>query len=147
MKSMSASNRVLMWAGVALAALIAVAFALNAFGVTEYDPDSPEGVVQAYLNAVLDGDEDIARQYLSPALRERCEDGDDFFRFRDERDARVALTETRLTDDGAVVDVRVTEGSPDLFDSSAYTHEESYRLIETEDGWLIDQHSWPWYGC
>ncbi len=147
MKSVSSSNRVLIWAGVALLGLVAVAFALNTFGVTEYDPDSPEGVVQAYLTAVLEGEDETASRYLSPALRERCDEDDEFFRFRDEPDARVALTETRLTDGGAVVDVRVTEGSPDLFGSSAYTHEESYRLIETEDGWLIDQRSWPWYGC
>jgi len=134
------------WAAAALAVLIAIGFALSTSGVTEYEDGTPEATVQGYLNAVLDGDERAASTYLSAELLERCED-DSFIRFRDETSARIALTDTRVTGAAAVVEVRVSEGSYGLFDSSDYSHDEIYRLIQTEDGWLIDQLSWPWYGC
>jgi len=146
MKRLSRSNQILAWTGIVVVALIVATLAVGGGSITNYAADTPEGVVQRYLDAVLDGDSDQAVEYLTRDQRDRCEE-DEFFRFGRDISARVALTEADVDGDSATVAVRVTEGSAGLFDSYEYSHDETYRLIRLDGAWLIDQVSWPWIGC
>ncbi len=145
MKKFSTSNQILIWGAVVVAVLLVVATVLNATNEVTLDPESPEGVVQLFVVAALDGEDDEAMSYLSPPLRERCQ-ADRFFGFRDEG-ARVALVDTRLDGDTAEVDIIVTEGSYGLLDTNEYRHDESFELNLSEAGWQITEFNWPWYEC
>ena len=146
MKDMTPSNRILAWAGIGVAVLLAVATVLNLTGTSDLDPDSPEGVVQLFVNAALDGDEEEALGFLTPELRDACE-AELFQPHFSEQTARVALIERRLDGDIAHIEVRVTEGSYDLFDSYDYSHDESFTLTLSAEGWRVTEQTWPWYEC
>jgi hypothetical protein len=156
MKKLSSSNRILVWGGGGVVALLVVAGILNATrATTVLDPTTPEGVVQLFVTEILDGNEREARQYLSDELREECET-EFFFSGRYGEFTTVALVETSFYDDGdgAEVEVTVTEGSYGLLDSYSYSHEgfysyshEGFQLERTGTGWLITNGTWPWWGC
>lgn len=146
MKRLSRSNQILAWTGIVVVALIVATLALGGGSVTTYPADTPEGVVQRYLDAVLDGDSDVAAGYLTAEQQDRCQE-EEFFRFGRDISARVALTDAEIDGDRATVRVRVSEGSSGLLDSYEYTHDETYRLTRVDGAWLIDQVSWPWIGC
>ncbi len=107
------------------------------------DPATPEGTVQLFVTAVLDGDDRAAVAILDPTLGcsvplpQRGLSG-----------TRVtfAVAGTRVFGDRASVDIDVTEyrsGGP--FDSSS--HRESYQLVAHDGGWLITGEPWPVYVC
>ena len=147
-KELSSSNRILVWIGIVVVVAIVVAAVLNGSSVKMYGADTPEGVVQRYVNAVLDGDETTAGQYLAPGVAAEC-DGDEFYiRYRYDESTRVSLLKAFvLNDSSATVEIRVTEGSYGLLDSYEYDHEELLELERYESGWLISRQTWPRYGC
>ncbi len=147
MKQLSSSNKILVWIGALVVLAIVVASVLNSSAVTTYAADTPEGVVQRYVNAVLDGDEDAADAYLTTELATECENEEFPILYREDDSARVALLDSSISGDTARVDVRVTEGSYGLVDSYEYDHEETFDLERTENGWLISDQTWPRYGC
>ena len=147
MKNLSPSNRILAWIAIAILATGVIAAVLNGSNVTEYAESTPEGTVQRYVNALLEGDDEAADQYLTPTQRAECS-ADDSFRFvRHTDDARIALLESDVDGGSARLTVRVTEGSFGLFDSSEYSHDERYELEQIDGSWLIDDQTWPRYGC
>ena len=63
---MKSSNRFLLWFGIGLAALVVITVLLVAFSgknVTNYPENTPEGVVQRFLQAVQSGDYQKAYGY------------------------------------------------------------------------------------
>lgn len=89
-------------AGIALVVVIAVIAVFVRSAPVSYDESTPEGVVQRYAQAVVDGDIDTALTYLDPEIAESCEEvptGTD--------DVRVTLLETTERDDSARVEVLV----------------------------------------
>ena len=147
MKNLSNSNRILVWIAIAIGVALIVAAIFNTSATTSYGADTPEGVVQRYLDASLDGAPEEADQYLTQSLRDDCID-DEFMRFGPKQDgARVALLASDIDGATARVTVRVTEGSFELFGSSEWTHEELYVLEQSNGGWLINHQTWPRYGC
>ncbi|WP_173921611.1 hypothetical protein [Agromyces sp. Marseille-P2726] len=109
----------------------------------QLDASSPEGVVQRYATAVIDGDEDAAMEYLVPELADSCERVDPGV-----RDLRVTLDSTAEREDTADVRVLISisyDGG--LFGSSDYEEEGTFDLVADDGGWLIESAPWPLTIC
>lgn len=108
------------------------------------DESTPEGVVQRYSAAVIDGDEAAAIEYLVPELGDSCErtgigpvDG-----------MRVTLVSTTERDDSADVKVlMITSYDSGLFGSSEYEEEAVFDLVAADGGWLIETAPWSLSIC
>lgn len=108
------------------------------------DESTPEGVVQRYSAAVLEGDEATASEYLVPELADPCVPtvtgpADDL---------RVTLASTTKRDDTADVRVLITvtyEGG--LFGSSDYEEEGEFDLVRAGGEWLIESTPWQLAIC
>ena len=121
-------------------ALIAV-FARG--GPVEFAEDTPEGVVQRYSQAVIDGDADAAKTYLVAEIAESCtrvRTGSD--------DYRMTLVETTERERSARVDVLIATvyGSGPL-GTDEYESDESFELVKEGDGWLIEIAPWQLTIC
>ena len=131
-------------------ALVALVVAGVAAGVLRQpavlDPASPDGTVQAYVQAVLDGDWDRARSHVDDGLAARCTVLD--FRHSWVPDGLTAvLADVRLDDDCAEVEVRLrTTAQPGLFDTG-YRTTETFDLVRTGTTWHITGQPWPVYDC
>ena len=108
------------------------------------DESTPEGVVQRYSAAVIEGDEAAAIEYLVPERGDSCErietgpvDG-----------MRVTLVSTTERDDSADVEVlMVTSYDGGLFGSSEYEEEAVFDLVAADGGWLIEAAPWQLSIC
>jgi hypothetical protein len=145
---------------VATAVTVAVLIALSVLIValrpaqTAFDPDTPEGTVQAYVAAVIDGDLALARSHFAADLAARCPASVFGTRTREalwwgeaERrdDWHVRLLETATLSDGQVrVRVRVerTVASPP-FDVGSMTSEHAFVLVLEDGAWRIAAYDWP----
>ncbi len=108
------------------------------------DASTPEGVVQRYSAAVVDGDEAEAARYLTDGALERC----DKFVEQVPDGMRITLASTTVRDDTA--DVRVTivvgdSGGP--FGGSGYSVDDVFDLVKVEGDWRIDSAPWPLVVC
>ncbi|TXN28767.1 hypothetical protein [Lacisediminihabitans profunda] len=99
------------------------------------DASSPEGVVQRYSTAVIDGDEKKAAGYLVAATRDGC------VRF----DApltdniRVTLVSTRVRADSADVRVSIAQSFDNgPFGTSESQFEDVFSLVKQGGDWLIE---------
>ncbi len=111
----------------------------------DLDPKTPEGVVQAYLQAVFDGDYPVAAAQLSP--RSGCDVSDVASAYAPQS-ARVVLDRSVVEGDQAVVTVDVTEGSGDgPFESSGYTHKERITVQRESGVWMITGSPWLLSPC
>lgn len=137
-------NRVLL-ALVGLVAAVAVAAAVVAVNrqPAELDPRLPEGVVQGYLQALLDGDYEAAAGYLSNG----CEAEDLAQQWLPEQ-VRVGIRDVRVNGDNAVVEVDVVEISGGgLVSDYSYRHSEELWLRRGVSGWQLSGSPWPVYYC
>lgn len=108
------------------------------------DPTSPEGTVQAYTVAVLDGDRESATALLTRELRDGCE------RLEPDPtlDIRLTLVSTKVSGDRAVVRVSIANdygGGP--FAGGSYETEESFVLLRDGGDWLVDTAPWQLTIC
>lgn len=127
---------------VVLVAVIAVAVR-GGQRSTDFDVATPEGTVQAYLRDVFDNDLEQAATYLDPDGECTLED------LRDEyyQDAgRVVLIDTDTSESEARVAVDVVYPSEPL-DTDAYTERQTYRLVSTDDRWVLRGTPWPLFTC
>ena len=143
-RSLSPDARIVVWAGAALALLVLVAVAFTFVPRPQFDPATPEGVVQRYLQAVVEGRRTEARSYLSDRLQRECEPG--FPRYTSRDAYRIELMESVVDGSTAEVHVMVAEQDGGLFDYY-YEFSVSYSLVSTGGGWRITDQEWPWYGC
>jgi hypothetical protein len=103
------------------------------------DPTTPEGVVQRYAAAVLDGDYVTALE-LSTRDAGTCHGADAPAERR-----RVVLRDTSVRGDTATVTVRIVTGEGPF--GSEWESEERIVLV-TEDGmWLVDIAPWQLSVC
>lgn len=107
------------------------------------DPATPQGTVQLFVTAVIEGDDASAVAVLDPALGCRVP-----LPRRGWTGTRTgfAVVGSRVAGDRASVEIDVTEyrtGAP--FDTSS--HRESYQLLAHNGGWLITGEPWPVYVC
>lgn len=143
----SRPNRILAIVVGLIAALAIVAGVLSATRtVTEYDRGTPEGAVQGYLSAVIDGDHQEAVEFLADESPCTVEDLDQAYL---PDGVRVALRDTEVDGDSARIEVDVmTSGGP--FGSSEFTERVTFRLNragEPGSHWLITGTPWPMYMC
>lgn len=107
----------------------------------ELDPATPEGTVQLFVLAVIDGEDEKVVDYLDPALGCRAPLPEVY------RPSRIsmAVAESTTTGQTARVVLDVTEQAGGFLDSS--THREVFDLRADGDGWILTGHPWPIFSC
>lgn len=110
----------------------------------QLDESTPEGVVQRYSAAVIDGDEAEATGYLVPEAAEDC--------IRLETAPvdrmRVTLVSTTERDDTADVDVLISWSYDDgPLGGSGIEERGVFDLVLADDGWRIERAPWPLTIC
>ncbi|RYV50907.1 hypothetical protein [Pengzhenrongella frigida] len=109
------------------------------------DADTPAGVVQEYLQAVLAGDYPAAADLISPSSP--CDAADVAQAYLPET-ARVVLDRTTVDGDRAVVTLDVTENAGDgPFGDSGYSHTERINVAREGGAWKITGSPWLLYSC
>lgn len=136
------SRRVLVVISTVVAALLGVAVVLALQPPPEFDPLTPEGTAQGYIQAMLDGDEGLAFSYLTETLRDECTIAE--LRHVKPHDARVVITRTEVDGADAELEVEITETyGQGPFDVSSYTFDETFVMERHGDKWLIAKVPWP----
>lgn len=159
---MTASNKWLIGMGAALGVLVVVAVIgalISDGGQPELFPaDTPEGITQRYVLAMIDGDFDEAWGYLSPELQSGCtlEEWREVARRQSHlEDSQILLDEVhQINDAEATVSLKRRRFiQPDPFDLSfsaedSTHHFEDFRLKKQEDNaWRISRLPWPVFRC
>ena len=143
----SSGNRILLWTGAVVGVLLAAAAAVTYTRDAALDPETPEGVVQSYLSAMIDGRRGKARTYLSDRLRRECVMESSYYLRGGPY--RIEWLDTTIEGRTAYVDVRVTEEW--LLEPSS-SHYPLFVLAYQEEGedgrsWRITHQDWPWRRC
>ena len=139
----------LLWA---LAALAAAALVIGAIANVLHSPTplaagSPEQVVQAYLQAVFDGDYSDAREYLAEDVARSCSTAD-FRQAWIPQSLTAALEDVRVDGDTVEVVVRLrTEPGPDPFGIDDFASQEMFVLAQRQGQWRIEGDPWPVWSC
>lgn len=111
----------------------------------DLNPDTPEGVVQQYLKAVVAADYPLAAGLLSPSTGCSATNVAGTYYLLS---ARIVLDHTAVTGDHAVVTVKVTEGTGDgPFESSGYSHTEPITVQREGGAWKITGSPWLLNSC
>lgn len=129
---------------VAALVIIALIVVLTRGEPESLDETTPEGVVQRYSAAVIDGDEEAAKAYLVPELADDC------VRIETSPGAsmRVTLIDTEEREESADVRVRiVTTYGGGMLGSDEYEEEGVFDLVRDGDGWLVERAPWPLTIC
>ena len=129
---------------VGLLVVIALVVVLVRSGAREsLDPSTPEGVVQRYAQAVIDGDEATAGEYLS-SLPEECE----YYEPYDRGNLRLTFQSTDVSGDTAIVRVSVsTSYGGDPFSNNEYSSDAQFTLVAAGQKWLIEQTPYEFISC
>lgn len=122
---------------------VAVVVALVVFGLNRppivLDPDSPEGTVQQYIDALDRGDFETAASFWSTTS---CTPQSVIPTMP--TDVSVALEDVEGGEERATVTVRITESGGDPM-SGPYEWSEWFGLVNESGVWRIEQPSWPYY--
>jgi hypothetical protein len=108
------------------------------------DESTPQGVVQRYAAAVIDGDESAAAAYLTEAGRSQC------VKFDRASTDNLRVTLVSTTERPTSADVRVlivvsNGGGP--FGNSEYETEDVFDLVKTDGKWLVESAPWQLRAC
>jgi hypothetical protein len=142
--SRKTSNRILLviaFASIALVIFSAI-FSANRDEV-KLSPATPEGVVQLYLTAIIEGKNDQAAEYFVKGSR--C-DASDIDRAYVSDTLRVNLVSTSTDGNSAYVKIDANTGSGGPFDDG-YTESHTYRLVKENGSWHIEGIPWPLWDC
>ena len=125
-------------------AVIAAVVSANRTAPPPPDLSTPEGVVQEYVQAVIDGDHEKIATFLDPSLG--CEAP---LRYSGPSlPTTLSLVSSRTSGSTATVVVEITEGEGrGPFLGGIYTHRENFTLVSRNDRWLISGNPWPIYEC
>ena len=129
-----------------IAALVVIALAVVFFRGTPppLDPTTPEGVVQAYSSAVIDGDTAAAQAFLTQELQDNCDRVDNGML----GGIRVTLVSTKLASDTAHVRVSVvTNDNGGPFGGSDYATDDVFALVKANGSWAIETAPWQLTIC
>ena len=138
------SRRTGLGLGVALVALLVIAGIFAAVREpAQLDPASPSGVVQQYVQAVMDGDNDRAADFLS--ANTECSAGD-LDRTWIDPASRIDLLHSETSGDRAHVRIAINVPTGDLL-KNTWTEERTIRLERVGSTWLITGVPWPLYEC
>lgn len=134
---------------IALVAVIAVALVVvfTRGASAPLDESTPEGVVQRYVQAILDGETDAAEEYLHSELTADCEPFD-YHRHPSSEEVRVTLRGTTESGDTATVRVIIAyPGGSGLLGPTEYQSEERFSLKRDADLWRITDAPWDFTIC
>lgn len=138
------SNRILaVIVGFTLILAAVAALLTSSREVKELSPNSPEGVVQLFLKAVIEGKSEDAADYFSATTT--C-DASDIDRSWMPETVRVNLADQEITGDRAFIEITVDISSGGPFDDY-YVETHNYRLAQEDGNWRILGIPWPLYSC
>ena len=139
-----ASNRILAVIVIAAFLLGVVAGVVSSFREeVNYSASSPEGVVQMYLTAIIEGKNDQAASYF---VSDSTCDASDIDRAYVSETLRVNLVSTSIDGESAYVKIDANTGASGPFDDG-YTESHTYRLSKESGRWLIEGIPWPLWDC
>ncbi len=106
----------------------------------QFDPSTPQGTVQLYIAALVDGDFETAASFWADdsCIPESSEPTGGA------PDISATLVSVDGIDDESTVVIGITDNSSDPM-NGLYEYEEWFTLVRGEDGWKIRQPSWPYY--
>lgn len=129
--------------GVVLVVVIALIAVFTRGETAELDAGTPEGVVQRYSQAVVDGDVPTALTYLVPEVADECDRIS-----QGSEDIRLTLLETTERDQTARVRVLiVTVYGTGPLGADEYESEDVFDLVKVGDEWLIETSPWQLAVC
>ena len=112
------------------------------------DPNSPAGVVHAYVEAVRAGEMEQARSYLTRTARAQAESRDRQDSYRPPRDENVRIVVETVSSTETAADVKVTisrfYARSDPFSSSTSHYDVTVKLIREDGVWRISQPIEPY---
>lgn len=124
--------------------LVALAVVFTRGAPEPLDPSTPEGVVQAYSAAVIDGDEDSAAAFLTAEASVDCSTVE----HGPLNNLRVVLVSTTVrTNSADVVVSLVTSYDNGPFGASEYEVESAFDLVVVDGAWLIKNAPWELTVC
>jgi hypothetical protein len=107
------------------------------------DPNSPAGVVYAYVDSVRAGEIEKARGYLTRAARAEAEarDRQNTYRPSREDNVRIVVDTVAMSDTSAEVKVTISRfyARSDPFSSSTSHYDTTVRLVREDGAWRISQ--------
>lgn len=115
----------------------------------ELEEGSPEGTVQAYLQAIADEDYNTAHSQLSPSLMEDCTVAD-IAAAGPYETFTATLGDVEEVGGTTLVSVSIRTGSDPGFGSTGYSFDPGPFSLEQESGrWVITVVTWPYfiYAC
>lgn len=130
---------------IAALAIVAVVVVFGRGEPEPLDPSTPEGTVQRYATAVIDGDEAAALSLLSPQWLADC---DPMSYGHPSSDLRLTLISSSERGSTTTVKVSIASSSGSgPFDSSTYEYEDSFQLQKDGDSWLVRSAPWEFATC
>jgi len=122
-----------------LAVVVLVLIGLNR-EPEQFDPATPEGTVQTYIAALVDGDFETAASFWAadgclPASIEPTGGAPDI---------SATLVSVDGDDEDATVVIDITDNNTDPL-NGIYEFQEWFTLVNGDDGWRIHQLSWPYH--
>ncbi len=128
-----------------IAVIAAIAGGIAASRSTpQYDRAQPEGVVQAYLEAMIDGDHGQAKQSLADTSPCEIEDLEQSYL---SDGVRVILRDAQVDGRSATVRVSIADSAGSAFPGSEQFYERTFRLARDGEAWRIQGSPWPTYEC
>jgi hypothetical protein len=140
-------DRTLVVVLVAIGTLVAIALVVifSRGPATPLDANSPQGVVQRYVAAVVAGDEQQASSFLSDDWLANCDVNQ---LYPTEESMRVTLVSTTERPDSADVHVLITTTyQGDIFGSGSSSSEAVFDLVKFDQRWKIDTAPWELAVC
>lgn len=131
--------------GVVLALAVAVAAIVTSMRPTpQLDPDTPEGTVQAFFQAVEADDWEGVRTLLSARLQEDCE-ASELAQFRDDVD-RAVISDVEAAGSETIVKVRASRVVVDD-PFNPYSFDDTFQFVlSQEDGQMVvSELPWQFY--
>jgi len=130
-------------AAVVLVVVIALIAVFARGDVEPLDPATPQGVVQRYSQAVIDGDVPTALTFLVPEVADTCQRVT-----RGGERLRITLLESTERDASARVRVLiVTTYGEQPFGADEYESEEAFDLVKVDGDWLVETAPWQLAVC
>jgi hypothetical protein len=129
--------------GVVLVVVIALIAVFAGGDPAPLDSGTPEGVVQRYSQAVVDGDTQAALTYVVPEVADAC-----VRRSVSDEDTRITVLETTERADTAHVRVLiVTVYGTGPLGADEYEAESSFDLVKVDGDWLVEAAPWRLAVC
>jgi hypothetical protein len=120
---------------VAVIVVIALVVVFSRGAPAPLDASSPEGVVQRYSAAVIDGDEKKAAGYLARATEDGCARFDPSLT----DNIRVTLVSSKVRGDSADVRVSIAQSfDSGPFGGSESSYEDTFGLVRQGGDWVIE---------